>query len=56
MGLDDKIQYTTQKVGGAAKEEAGRATDNEELEAEGRLDQSAADLKQAGDHAKDAVK
>ena len=24
MGLDDKIQNTTQRVGGAAKEEAGR--------------------------------
>jgi uncharacterized protein YjbJ (UPF0337 family) len=41
---------------GKAKEEAGRATDNRDLEAEGKRDQSKADLKDAGEKVKDAFK
>ena len=55
MGLDDKIRNTSQKAQGVAKEEAARATDNDELEAEGKRDQAAADLKQAGEHVNDVV-
>ena len=33
----------------------GRATDDEELEAEGQVDQAEGNLKQAGDKAKDAL-
>ncbi len=56
MGLDDKIENAAEKMGGKAKEAAGKATDDERLEAEGQKDQSKADLKQAGEKVKDAFK
>ncbi|QZN86953.1 CsbD family protein [Cellulomonas sp. C5510] len=56
MGLDDKIANAAEKVSGKAKEGAGRASDDEQLEAEGRTDQSKADLKDAGEKVKDAFK
>jgi len=56
MGLDDKLDNLKDKVTGQGKEAAGKATDNERLEAEGRGDQSAADIKQAGEKVKDAFK
>jgi uncharacterized protein YjbJ (UPF0337 family) len=56
MGLDDKMDNMKDKVTGQGKEAAGKATDNERLEAEGRADQSTADLKQAGEKVKDAFK
>jgi uncharacterized protein YjbJ (UPF0337 family) len=56
MGLDDKIDNAAEKLGGKAKEAAGAATDDESLRTEGRVDQSKADLKQAGEKIKDAFK
>jgi len=56
MGLDDKIANATEKVAGKVKEATGRASDDERLEAEGRADQSKADLKDAGEKVKDAFK
>ena len=56
MGLDDKIKNAAQDVAGKAKEAAGKVTDNERPEAEGKADQSKADLKKAGDNVKDAFK
>ena len=56
MGFDDKVDNQTEKLAGKAKEGAGKATDDERLEAEGRADQSKADLKQAGEKVKDAFK
>ncbi|SER19788.1 MULTISPECIES: CsbD family protein [Micrococcaceae] len=56
MGLDDKIDNAAEKMGGKAKEGAGAATDDESLRAEGKMDQSKADLKQAGEKIKDAFK
>ncbi|MGH1526986.1 CsbD family protein [Leifsonia sp. L25] len=56
MGLDDKIENAGEKLGGSAKEAAGKATDNERLEAEGKGDQAKADVKQAGEKIKDAFK
>jgi uncharacterized protein YjbJ (UPF0337 family) len=56
MGLDDKIENTSEKLGGKAKEAAGEATDDERLEAEGKMDQTKADLKQAGEKVKDALR
>ena len=41
---------------GKGKEGTGKVTDNERLEAEGRMEQSEADLKQAGEKAKDAFR
>lgn len=56
MGLDDKIDNKTDELRGKAKEGIGRATDDEELEAQGRGDQAKSDLKQAGEKLKDAFK
>ncbi len=56
MGFDDKIRNTGEEIGGKAKEAFGDATDNEELEAEGHADQAKANLKQAGEDVKDALR
>jgi uncharacterized protein YjbJ (UPF0337 family) len=56
MGTDDKARNKAQELKGQAKEGLGRATDDEELEAEGRTDQAKSDVKQAGEKVKDAFK
>ena len=56
MGLDDKIGNAAEKLGGKGKEAAGNATGDESLKAEGQTDQAKSDLKQAGEHVKDAFK
>jgi uncharacterized protein YjbJ (UPF0337 family) len=56
MGLGDKIENAAEDMQGKAKEGAGKATDDERLEAEGKADQSKADLKQAGEKVKDAFR
>jgi uncharacterized protein YjbJ (UPF0337 family) len=56
MGLDDKVDNTTEKLGGKAKEAVGKGTDDERLEQQGKNDQSRSDLKQAGEKVKDAFK
>ncbi|MBB5867651.1 uncharacterized protein YjbJ (UPF0337 family) [Allocatelliglobosispora scoriae] len=56
MGIQDKIANTAQDVKGKAKEALGDATDNDRLEAEGKLDQAGASAKQAGEKVKDAAK
>jgi uncharacterized protein YjbJ (UPF0337 family) len=54
MGLGDKIENAAQKAKGTAKEKAGEATDDDQLEAEGKVDKAKADVKQAGEKIKDA--
>lgn len=54
MGADDKLSNMAEDVSGKAKEATGKATDNDSLEAEGKADQTKADLKQAGEKVKDA--
>ncbi len=56
MGLDDKLNNTKDDLQGKAKEAAGKVTDNERLEAEGKGDQAGADAKQAGEKVKDVFK
>ena len=56
MGLDDKIKNAAQDLTGKAKEGAGKATDNERLEADGQGDQTEANLRKAGENVKDAFK
>lgn len=56
MGTDDKLRNTGEDLKGKAKEAAGKVTDNEQLEAEGRGDQAQSDVKQAGEKVKDAFK
>lgn len=54
MGMDDKIKNKAEELSGKAKEKTGEMTDNERLEAEGKIDQSKAKFKQAGEDVKDA--
>jgi uncharacterized protein YjbJ (UPF0337 family) len=56
MGLKDKAENTAENLKGKSKESAGRATGDRDLEAEGQVDQSKSDLKQAGEKVKDAFK
>jgi uncharacterized protein YjbJ (UPF0337 family) len=56
MGIDDKIDNKSEDVRGKLKEGVGRATGDEELEAQGRGDQAKSDLKQAGEKIKDVFK
>jgi uncharacterized protein YjbJ (UPF0337 family) len=56
MGLDDKIGNKAEEAGGEVKEHVGKATDNEQLEAEGKGDQASANVKQAGEKIKDVFK
>jgi uncharacterized protein YjbJ (UPF0337 family) len=54
--LAEKAKHKGQEVGGDIKEKAGQASDDPQLEAEGRRDQTAGNVKQAGDNIKDAAK
>jgi uncharacterized protein YjbJ (UPF0337 family) len=56
MGIDDKIKNKAEDLSGKSKEHAGKATDDPELEAEGKGDQTKSDVKQAGEKIKDAFK
>lgn len=56
MGMADKAKNTAEGLAGKAKEAMGDATDDEQAKAEGKNDQSKADLKQAGENVKDAFK
>lgn len=55
MSGKDKIKNKAEEVAGSAKEAAGNATGDSDLEGEGKVDQIKADLKQAGEKIKDAV-
>ena len=54
MGAMDDAKHNMEKMAGKAKEGIGDATDNESLEAEGKMDQVKADAKKVGDDVKDA--
>jgi len=54
MGIMDDAKHNTEKLVGKAKEKFGDMTDNDKLEAEGKLDQVKADAKKVGDDVKDA--
>ncbi|TCC30970.1 CsbD family protein [Kribbella speibonae] len=56
MDNKDKLQNAAESAKGKAKEAVGDATDNEDLQAEGRAEKTKADLKQAGEKVKDAFK
>jgi len=56
MATEDKAAHKATEVKGKIKEGVGRATDDEELEAEGQVDQAEGNLKQAGDKVKDVFK
>lgn len=52
----DKAKNAAQKVSGKAKQAAGRATGNQRMEDEGRVDQTKAGAKQRGEKAKDVFR
>lgn len=54
MGLMDKAKNAVEDMTGKGKEAAGKATDDQSLEAEGKTDQTKSDLKNAGEKVKDA--
>jgi uncharacterized protein YjbJ (UPF0337 family) len=67
MGIDDTMKNKADQVSGTAKETIGKLTDNERLEAEGRLqhgkavlaedaEKVAKSVKHAAGHIKDAFK
>lgn len=56
MGAGDKFDNLKDEKLGQAKEGYGKATGNEELQAEGKGQQAGASIKQAGEKLKDAFK
>ena len=56
MGAEDKLRNAAESAKGKVKEGFGDTTDDESMQAEGKTDQSKADLKQAGEKVKDAFK
>ena len=56
MGFEDKMKNKKDEATGAAKEHVGDATGNEQMEREGKADQSKSNLKQAGEKVKDAFR
>jgi uncharacterized protein YjbJ (UPF0337 family) len=56
MSATDKIKNKIQAARGKAKEGAGDALDDPALKGEGKGDQVAGNLKQAGEKVKDAFK
>jgi uncharacterized protein YjbJ (UPF0337 family) len=56
MGIVDKAKDKAQSLEGDAKQRIGGATGDESMQAEGKKDQVAGDLKGAGEKVKDAFK
>jgi uncharacterized protein YjbJ (UPF0337 family) len=54
MSIAEKIAHTAETFRGNVKKMAGRVTGSRRLRAEGRVDQAAGDIKQAGAKIKDA--
>ena len=55
MGWTDKLKNRKDETKGAAKEKLGKATDDEQMERKGQIDQTKSNLKQAGEKVKDAL-
>jgi len=56
MGWDDKLENKKDEAKGEVKEQVGKATNDEQMEREGKTDQGVSNLKQAGEKVKDAFK
>ena len=56
MSATDKTKNAVQDLTGKAKEGTGKVTDNDDLQAEGKADQTKADAKKAGENIKDVFK
>ena len=55
MSEKDKIKNAAEEALGKVKEGVGKATGNDSLTNEGRVDQAKANVKKAGETVKDAV-
>jgi len=56
MTMGDKIKHAGEEAVGKVKEAGGKATGDQDLQAEGQGDQAKANVKQAGDKVSDAAK
>jgi uncharacterized protein YjbJ (UPF0337 family) len=56
MATENKAANKVTETKGKVKEGLGKATGDEEMEAEGKTDQAKGNLKQAGEKVKDALK
>jgi uncharacterized protein YjbJ (UPF0337 family) len=54
MSFIDKAKNKAQELTGKGKQQVGEHTGDEDLQAEGKKDEVAGDLKQAGENIKDA--
>ena len=56
MGIVDKAKNKVEETVGKAKEAIGDATDDKDLQAEGKADQGSAGVKKVGENIKDVFK
>ena len=56
MAASKKAKNVVDQAKGMAKEKTGKATGNRTMQAKGRAGRSTANLKQAGENVKDALK
>jgi uncharacterized protein YjbJ (UPF0337 family) len=56
MSITDKLKNKAQEVEGEAKQTAGSATGDREMQAEGVKDEKAGEVKQVGEKVKDVFK
>ncbi|EWS80838.1 CsbD family protein [Brachybacterium phenoliresistens] len=56
MSTDDKFENSAEKLGGQAKEGLGKLTGDKEVEAEGKVQQAGAEVKQKIEDAKDTAR
>ncbi|HEY3693093.1 MAG TPA: CsbD family protein [Pseudonocardiaceae bacterium] len=56
MSLADKAKHKAEELKGKGKEVLGRATGDDELKTEGKIDQAKGRLKQAGERIKEIFK
>jgi uncharacterized protein YjbJ (UPF0337 family) len=56
MSSVDKVKNKTQETKGHLKEAAGKATNDRSMEAKGKKDKTAGNVKQAGEKVKDAFR
>jgi uncharacterized protein YjbJ (UPF0337 family) len=56
MGWNDKLKNKKDEAKGAAKKNLGKARDDEQMEREGRSDQTVSNLKQTGEKVKDVFR
>ena len=56
MSAEDKIRNKVEELRGKGKEAVGRATNDPDLEAEGKAEQTRGNIKQVGEKIKDVFK